>query len=92
MRRPHNIRKLAQGGRSLIWFGGACPSNPKRAAQAKILGFFLGSISKPMCDIKMGPQIGAIFINNSFNKGFLTFSKKSRVPKNQYLGGKNSIN
>ena len=40
-----------------------------------------------MCDIKMGPQIGAIFINNSFNKGFLTFSKKIKGPKKSVFGG-----
>jgi len=40
-----------------------------------------------MCDIKQGPQIGAIFINNSFNKGF---SKKIKGPKKiSIFGAKN---
>ena len=41
-----------------------------------------------MCDFKQGPQIGAILINNSFNKVFLTFKKIKGPKKSVFLGQK----
>ena len=70
---------------NLVW-GGLSEWPQKGSTGENSLGVSFGSISKPMCDIKMGPQIGAIFINNSFNKGF---SKKIKGPKKSvFLGQK----